>query len=216
MKTPQIKICGLTRTEEADFLNQVKADYAGFVFFEKSKRNVTFAQAEDIQKGLSPDIKRVAVTVSPDVTLCQKIMEYGFDILQVHGELKPEVLEQCRLPIWRACNMEKPEELGKLEHHEKITAYVVDAKTAGSGQTFDWQGSRELAEKKEYYFQGKAFVLAGGLNSQNAAEGIKLFAPDVVDISSGVERSPGEGKDQGLIMEFVKKVRENRPAVVRI
>lgn len=208
MKSPKIKICGLTKPEEADFLNQVKVDYAGFVFFAKSKRNVTFTQAEEIQKVLSPDIKRVAVTVSPDVMLCQQIEEHGFDVLQVHGELKPEVLKQSKLPIWRACNIEKAEELKQLEHHEKITAYVVDAKTAGSGQTFDWQNSREVARKKEYYFHGKAFVLAGGLNSGNVVEGMELFAPDVLDVSSGVENDFGAGKDRELIIEFVKKVKK--------
>lgn len=240
MRSPKIKICGLTKPEEADFLNQVKADYAGFVFFEKSKRNVTFPQAKEILSRLSSDIKRVAVTVSPDVTLCRKIEEYGFDILQVHGELKPEVLEQSGLPIWRACNIENTQDLKRLEHHEKITAYVVDAKTAGSGQTFDWQSSREAADRKEYYFHGKGFVLAGGLHSGNVTEGIELFQPDVVDVSSGVERSPDKtaasdmkkgsdektiskvekgssthspGKDGQLILDFVKQVRLSTKAM---
>lgn len=216
MKTPKIKICGLTRPEEADFLNEVRADYAGFVFFEKSKRNVTFAQAKEIQNRLSVDIKRVAVTVSPDLELYHQIAEAGFDILQVHGALSPEVLEQSAIPIWRACNMEKTEELEQLEDHENITAYVVDAKTAGSGKTFDWQSSREVMERKEQYFHGKAFILAGGLHSQNVREGIKLFEPDVVDVSSGVEKifSGAEGfgaghtgKDRQLILEFVTQVR---------
>ena len=210
MKVPQIKICGLTRKEEAEFLNEVKADYAGFVFFEKSKRNVTFEQAQDIMYALSADIKRVAVTVSPDAKLYQQIEDNGFDILQVHGKLEREVLEQSNIPIWRAYNIENIKDLEQLEFHEKITAYLMDAGTYGSGKTFDWQGSREITEKKEYYFKGKLFVLAGGLHSENVAEGIRIFEPDVVDVSSGVEKSledSGIGKDRQLIMDFVNNAR---------
>lgn len=218
MKIPQIKICGLTRLEEAEFLNQVNVDYAGFVFFEKSKRNITFSQAKKIQRILSKDIKQVAVTVNPDRKLCQKIEEAGFDLLQVHGRLDKKLLEDTKVPIWLACNIEQIEELEELEHHENIIAYVVDAKTAGGGKTFDWKACQVVAEKKTYYFHGKKFVLAGGLNQENVRDGIKIFEPDIVDVSSGVEIVlKGEKinpniktsfKDRQLILEFVRKVRE--------
>lgn len=209
MKTPQIKICGLTRLEEADFLNKEQADYAGFVLFEKSKRNVSFSRTKEIMNRLSPDIKRVAVTVSPDVTLLEQIEQSGFDILQVHGELKPEILEDSTLPIWRACNLKTPEDIKKLEQHEKITGYVIDAGTYGSGKTFDWNSNKAvLEEAKQTVFAGKQFILAGGLHPGNVAEGIKIFSPDVADVSSGVEKAEG-GKDNALIAEFIKKVRES-------
>ncbi len=187
LKIPEVKICGLTSLEEAEFLNQVNADYAGFVFVEKSKRNITFPQAKKIQNLLSQDIKQVAVTVSPDRKLCQKIEEAGFDILQIHGRLEEKVLEDTKIPIWRACNIERVEELEYLEHHENIVAYVVDAKIAGGGKTFDWKACQAVVQKKAYYFHGKKFVLAGGLNSENVRDGIKIFAPDVIDVSSSVE-----------------------------
>ncbi len=209
MKTPQIKICGLTRLEEADFLNQEQADYAGFVLFEKSKRNVSFARVKEIGNRLSPDIKRVAVTVSPDKKLLEQIEQAGFDILQVHGELKPEILEESTLPIWRACNMKEPKDIEQLERCKKITGYVIDAGTAGSGTTFDWNKSRKvLEEAKKTVFAGKQFILAGGLNPENVAEGIETFAPDIVDVSSGVE-GDGAGKDRTLIEAFIRKVRES-------
>lgn len=206
MKTPQVKICGLTRPKEADFLNQEQADYAGFVFFEKSKRNVTFEAAAAIRQKLDSRIKTVAVTVSPDGTLLEQIEQAGFDILQVHGELKPEILEKATIPIWRACNLKTPEDIKKLEQHEKITGYVIDAGTYGSGKTFDWNSNKAvLEEAKQTVFAGKQFVLAGGLHSGNVAEGIKIFSPDVADVSSGVEKAEG-GKDKALIAEFIKNV----------
>ena len=205
---PEIKICGLTNPKEAELLNQAEADYAGFVFFAKSRRNVNFAQANEIKKKLSPGIQTVAVTVSPTEELLEQIEQGAFGILQVHGELTPEILEKSHLPIWRACNLVEPEDLKHLEQHEKITGYVIDAKTAGSGKTFDWENSQELLkEARETCFQGKKFILAGGLNPENVAEGIKIFAPDVVHVSSGVEGQCT--KEQQLIRAFTGKVREN-------
>lgn len=208
MKIPQIKICGLTRKKEADFLNSERVDYAGFVLFEKSKRNVSFSKIKEIGNRLSPDIKRVAVTVSPDKKLLEQIEQAGFDILQVHGELKPEILEESTLPIWRACNVKESKDIEQLEQHKKITGYVIDAGTAGSGTTFDWNKSWEvLEEAKKTIFAGKKFILAGGLKTENVAKGIEIFAPDIVDVSSGVEGK--HGKEQKRIEEFVRKVREH-------
>lgn len=204
--SPELKICGLTKIREAKMLNQAGADYAGFVFFQKSKRNISLEQAADIRKRLKPGIQAVAVCVSPEEGLLKQIEEAGFDILQVHGMLRPEILEKTRLPIWRACNLEQPEDLEKLERHENITGYVVDAKTAGSGRTFDWEKSRKaLIEARMSCFPGKKFILAGGLHPGNVAEGITLFAPDVVDVSSGVEGS--EGKEDRLVQLFAERVK---------
>lgn len=204
---PQIKICGITKTEEASYLNEIQAEYAGFVFWEKSRRNVSFERAEEIRKVLDKNIRRVAVTVSPNMDLLRQIEKSGFDILQVHGKLQEEVVRQCSIPIWRACNLQKPEDMEKLEQLEKITGYVIDAGTAGGGRTFDWKESREAIEKmKATVFVGKAFVLAGGLNPDNIAEAVRIFQPDAVDVSSGVEGA--DGKERALIIEFAGKVRK--------
>lgn len=205
IEPPKIKICGITTPKEAEYLNQAKVDYAGFVFYEKSRRNLSFPQALEIQKALSPNIKRVAVTVSPDIYLCQKLEAAGFDVIQIHGELNLEMLGAARLPLWRAFNVDSVEALQRPEDHEKITAYVVDAPSAGSGKTFHWQNAQTIARQKESFFYGKPFVLAGGLNAQNVQEGIRVFRPDIVDVSSGVETNCG--KDSQLIFAFVEKAR---------
>lgn len=214
----EIKICGLTRPEEAAYLNEVKADYAGFVFFQKSKRNVTIERAQDISKYLEPSIKKVAVTVSPDVELALGLQEAGFDILQVHKELTLPVLEEVTIPVWYAFNIADQKQLEEKQAFleglpeplkAKIEAVVVDGAEYGSGKTFDWKKSKRLkkagAQSPPDIFSGRRFVLAGGLDPSNVAEGIRLFCPDVVDVSSGVE---GEsGKERELIAEFVKKAR---------
>lgn len=204
--SPQIKICGITQVGEASYLNEVHAEYAGFVFWQNSKRNVSFAQAEEIHKYLDKRIKRVAVTVSPNLELVRRVEQARFDILQVHGDLQEDVLRQCGVPIWRACNLQKPQDMNGLEQDAKITGYVVDAKQAGSGKPFDWAGSRTAVEQmKATVFAGKMFVLAGGLNPQNIVEAVKTLEPDAVDVSTGVEGA--NGKEKSLLLDFVGKVR---------
>lgn len=204
--SPQIKICGITQVGEAFYLNEVHAEYAGFVFWQNSKRNVSFAQAEEIHKYLDKRIKRVAVTVSPNLELVRRVEQAGFDILQVHGDLQEDVLRQCGVPIWRACNLQKPQDMNGLEQDAKITGYVLDAKQAGSGKPFDWAGSRTAVEHmKATVFAGKMFVLAGGLNPQNIVKAVKTLEPDAVDVSTGVEGA--NGKEKSLLLDFVGKVR---------
>ncbi len=227
----KVKICGLTRKEEAAYLNEAGADYAGFVFYPQSKRNVSIEEAKEIMQALSPSIKKVAVLVSPDLEQVREIEEAGFDIIQIHKELKKEVYEAASRPIWRALNVSKVAELQKLgkeagekavgekeekeqsqekqksfetaDPNHKIAAYLIDGEKFGSGQTFDWSAAeavRKLLGEKE-------FVLAGGLNPDNVEEGIRLFSPDIVDVSSGVEGD--SGKDRKKILEFVRKAKKN-------
>ena len=83
----KIKICGLTKEKEADYLNQIHADFAGMVvFFPKSKRNISLDQAKKIKSALLPEIKTVAVTVSPTLAQISQIAEAGFDLIQIHGD----------------------------------------------------------------------------------------------------------------------------------
>ena len=221
-KTPKIKICGITTIKEADWLNEAGVDYAGFVFYEKSKRNVSMMDAIMIKKSLYPSVKTVAVTVSPTVERLRAIEIAGFDMIQVHKDLSLDVLRECKLPIWRAFNImnlgeavgaadgrdESPEEKKEREALEEqwIEAYVLDGIEFGSGRTFDW--SQSNTGQLRALFEGKKLVLAGGLTPDNVEEGITLFDPDIVDVSSGVEREYGSGKDEEKIKQFVRKVRE--------
>ena len=207
----KIKICGITKEREIDYLNQVKTDYAGFVIFEKSKRYVTVEQAKQLFEKLDRDIKKVAVTVSPSVSLAREIQEAGFDVLQVHKVLDKEVLDAVSIPVWYAFNISRQEEMEEKqqffqslsdEQNNKIQAIVVDGAQYGSGKTFDWTSRIESP-----IFEERQFILAGGLRASNVQQGISIFQPDMVDVSSGVEGDMG--KDKELIKEFIERVRTN-------
>ena len=210
----EIKICGLRTPEEAEFLNEAGVDYAGFVFYEKSKRNIDLKTAREIMAVLDGKIRRVAVSVSPDAETVERLCGGGFDILQIHGELKREALEVATLPVWYAVNIadereaeEKWKAIERLPQalRKRIGALVMDAPQFGSGRTFSWKKSRRLLKAGTQSPPDMRLVLAGGLSSENVAEGIRLFEPDVVDVSSSVEN--GAGKDRELILAFTKAVR---------
>lgn len=208
-KKPQIKICGITEQKEAAYLKEAGVSYAGFVFFPKSKRNVNYEQAERIFECLDASIKKVAVFVSPTLAQIEKAEEIGADILQIHGTLAEEIIKKSRHPIWRAVNIQSGLQflVGEEMYADNITGIVVDGAQYGSGETFDWSEKEEIFIYREQ-FPEKKFVLAGGLNSENVKTGISIFAPDVTDVSSGVENENGIGKNRNRILEFVRKVKE--------
>ena len=226
----KIKICGITTEEELQWLIDEQVEYTGFVIWEKSKRYCSIEKAKEIvKKAKAGGIKTVAVTVSPGLELVQKIEAAGFDVLQVHGELEREVAERTKLPIWRAVNLNGWEELEEAKQkiavetgYRKgvIKAVLADAKEYGSGKTFGWDSFQTGEEKlQQTYFEFRkelneqqiAFILAGGLNEANVKRGISIFKPDIVDVSSGVEKEEtgktGTGKDRAKIKEFVQCVR---------
>ena len=189
----KIKICGITRESETEVLNRMQVDYAGFVFFEKSKRNVSIEQAKEIKKHLKSSIKTVAVTVNPALDLIDEIIEAGFDILQIHK--MQEFPENLKIPVWVAYQVRSRKEAEEINVPDGI-----------SGKTFSWQDF-PMKKRREWQERRIPFILAGGLSSENVEEGIRLFEPDVVDVSSSVE---GEhGKDYKKVEAFVRKVREH-------
>ena len=211
---PKVKICGLQKPVDAQYVNDAGADYTGFVFYEKSKRNVSCQKAKKIMEKIRPDIKKVAVTVSPDAAQIQILQQMKFDIIQMHGTLSAEALSAVELPVWYAINLSDPKEFAEKTKdfldlpeklQQKITALVVDGASYGGGQTFDWQKTQTFRQT-EGIFAGRKFVLAGGLHAGNVNKGIQLFHPDVVDVSSGVENE--NGKDEALIKQFVTCVKE--------
>ena len=231
MNSPKIKICGITQVNETEYLNEAKIDYAGFVFFPPSKRNVSLETARELMTHLSQNIKKVAVTVSPKKEEIEKIQGEDFDILQVHKELSEDVLNIAKIPIWYAINIEDEDEYeAKMKFiddlpenlRNKIEAIVVDAKDFGSGRPFNWSKSKRLKKagaqsppkgveppqtNEEQQPTNRKFVLAGGLREENVRSGIDIFAPDIVDVSSGVEGADGK-KDREKILSFVQAVRE--------
>lgn len=206
---PKIKICGLSRPEDIGAVNEAKADYAGFVFFEKSKRNISPDRAADLLRDLDQSIKSVAVCVSPKAEDLKIYREIGFDIIQIHGKVPHDALADGGLPLWQAVNISDGIHEEQFLQHPQIKGYVVDGANYGGGKTFGWESDEGFARSILQPFQkalGKrAFILAGGLNAQNVTEGIRIFSPDIVDVSSGVEENGV--KNRKLIESFIRKVR---------
>ena len=198
----KIKICGLTTPLEAEWVSKSQVDYAGMVlFFPKSKRNITIEQAKEIMKSMLPQIQKVAVVVSPSALQIKEIQKAGFDIVQIHGQVLPEALETLRIPFLRAFNVDNMQEWERYEAEPKCIGYVFDAVKPGSGETFDWSSIPNLPE------DGKPYLLAGGLNPANVGSAVAAMHPYGVDVSSGVERDSGTGKDPDKMGGFVRAVR---------
>ena len=205
----KIKICGITRENEVELLNELHVDYAGFVlFFEKSKRNMDLNRAVELKNRLK-STRSVAVVVEPTLEQARLIEEAGFDVLQVHGKLMEDIEEQCDITIWKAVNVKNDDgevhnsRLETFLKDDSISAIVMDAADAGSCETFDWN---VLLNED---FGAKDFVLAGGLNPINVGSAILKLNPDVVDVSSGVEYTDKTimGKDAQKVIEFVENTR---------
>ncbi len=201
MGSVKIKICGLKRPEDVRWVNEAKADYAGFVlFYPKSRRNISMEKAKYLLSLLSESVCSVAVVVSPTKEQTNAIEAAGFDRIQIHGKVDAEILEQVKIPVFRAVNIS--EEKVRLEDCDSIVGYVYDSKEPGSGKTFDWSRICKSGKNK------RQLILAGGLNCENVLAGIDMVRPDIVDVSSGVET--GYVKDRDKIMAFVGTVRKDR------
>lgn len=202
LNTTMIKVCGLTEVREAEYLNRLKIDFAGFVlFFPKSKRNISIEKAEEIMKHLDKNIKKTAVVVSPAKEQIIDICNSGFDYIQIHGKIEEEVLKMAQIPVLKAFNVDDMDEFKMYSSNEKIAGYVFDAAEPGSGRTFDWDILSQIER------DGKLFILAGGLNPDNIRKAVAAVNPDMVDVSSGVENDDGFGKDILKIEKFVKQIR---------
>lgn len=198
----KIKVCGLTSTTEAEYLNRNHVDFAGMVlFFPKSKRNINLEQAKLIMEALDNQIKTIAVVVAPTIEQVLEIQEVGFDYVQIHSDIPEGLFEQIHIPVLKAFNVSDLERFEEYHKQDGIAGYVFDAAGYGSGKTFDWSLVKDIPRDE------KLFLLAGGLNPENVTEAIRYVHPDGVDVSSGVENDNGKGKDGEKIDKFVQKAR---------
>lgn len=198
----KIKICGLTRPCEAEYLNKYHADFAGMVlFFPKSKRNITIEQSYKIRRLLNPDIRSVAVTVSPTADQIEAIVSAGFDYIQIHGSMPQNFSEYFNIPVLKAFNVS---DIGNYTTYEKdpaVAGFVFDASEPGSGKAFNWDILNNIPR------DGRPFILAGGLDPRNVSSAIAAVHPDAVDVSSGVEYDDMPGKDPDKIRAFISAVK---------
>ena len=195
-----VKICGITSREDAFCAVDSGANALGFVFHPPSPRALSVEQASLICGELPPWIARVGVFVNPTEELVQAAVNAcGLTILQWHGEETPEFCVQFGLLCMKAFRLRDRESLGAIADYG-TNAILLDAYNpglrGGTGEVCDWG----LAiEAKKF---GRPIFLAGGLTSENIASAIQQVRPFGVDVSSGVEASPGK-KDHDKVRRFI-------------
>jgi len=210
-----IKICGLKTENAVAAALDGGASHVGFIFFAKSPRNVTIENAARLRQVAQGRAKAVAVTVDADDTTLERIIE-GMkpDILQLHGHEEPARVEELkaryRIPVMKAISVREMRDLEALSAYQGVAdSFLLDAKPSpgadlpgGNGVPFDWSLLASLDGEVDY-------MLSGGLNAANIGDALSIANPRGIDVSSGVERAPGE-KDPDLIRAFFSAVQAAR------
>ena len=201
----RVKICGITNLVDAQAAIEAGADALGFIFHAQSPRYVTVEQATEIAKLIPPFIMRVGVFVdAPEAFIQRAISGAGLAMLQFHGDEAPEACLRYGLMSMKAFRMKDESTLAQIPKYP-TDAYLLDAYSptapGGTGHTFNW----DLALEAQKF--GKPIFLSGGLTPENVAEAIHKVDPFGVDVSSGVESSPGK-KDHRKIRAFIAAAKE--------
>lgn len=199
----KVKICGLRKKADVEAAVKAGADYIGFVFA-SSKRQVTRKEAHDLAEKIPDQVKVVGVFVNPtleEVSLA--IKEVPLDVVQLHGQEKPEFIAQLKCPVIKAISISNKQDLLTIADFPSSVNFLIDTPgdmyVGGSGQLFDWYTLNPESLPRERLF------IAGGLTSENVSQAIAYFAPYGVDVSSGVE-TEGQ-KDGNKIKEFIVKAK---------
>ena len=202
----RIKICGLTRPDDVKAAIDCGADALGFVFYERSPRHVTLAQAEKLLALLPPLVSAVRLFVDAPADMVRATLAaVPLDQLQFHGTEPAAYCRQFGRRWFKAVPMRDlqsaKDAAAWLAQYPDSSAFLFDAfgkaQTGGSGETFDWS----LLPPSE-----RPLILAGGLHAGNVGEAIRRFRPFAVDVSSGVESAPGQ-KSSAKMRAFVIAVR---------
>ena len=202
----RVKICGITRCEDAQLAVDSGADAIGLVFYSKSPRFVSNTQAAEISRIIPAFVSTVALFKDADPAFVQSVLQQvDIDLIQFHGSESAEFCEQFDRPYIKALGMRSAEcDLNylntKVQEYRSAKALLLDGhapgEAGGTGDTFDWSCVDSVK---------KPVVLAGGLTAGNVKQAIEMVHPYAVDVSSGVESSPGI-KDRDKIAEFIRQV----------
>ena len=199
----RVKICGITRVEDAISAVNAGADAIGLVFYAPSPRALTITQAQQIVAALPPFVSVVGLFVNALQTEIESVLsEVRLDILQYHGDESPSDCQQINLPFYKAIRVKADTNLLQYEAEFKSAKALLldtysEAAVGGTGQVFDWG----LIPKN----LRKPVILAGGLSVENIASAIQQVRPYAVDVSGGVEQNKGI-KDAAKIAAFMRGV----------
>lgn len=202
----KVKICGITSLDDALEAIDAGADALGFVFYSKSPRHILPDQAADIIRRLPPFVQTVGLFVNEELSIVNTTADRcGLDIVQLHGDETPEYCESVRRRVIKAFRVRDISSLHSLAQYS-VSGCLLDAwsQTApgGTGQTFNWDIAAEAVKG------GQRIILAGGLTPDNVAEAVRQVHPYAVDVSSGVESSPG-CKDADKVRRFIIQTRQS-------
>jgi phosphoribosylanthranilate isomerase len=199
----KIKICGITRIEDAMDACEMGADVLGFNFVPSSPRYLNPYTAKDIISALPPFVTTVGIFADEEHTVVNDLAGFlGLDAVQLHGDEDPLYCRKVRSPVLKAFRVASADDLERVDEFD-VSAYLLDARVegilGGSGQTFPWDVAKEVCRSR------KVFV-AGGLTPDNVGGAVNILAPYGVDTASGVESEPGI-KDPVLVERFIRTAR---------
>jgi len=201
----RVKICGVTRAEDAKLIAELGAHAIGLNFYEQSPRCVTPFAAAELVRRLPPFIAAIGVfvnwTEAPILALCKALR---LSAVQLHGEETPQVVERIarHLPVIKAIRQGQGTATSDFSRYRAVSAFLLDSPVSGhyggTGTTGNWHLARTAA-------QSHRIILAGGLTPENVAEAIRIVRPYAVDVASGVEARPGK-KDPAKLRAFFDEV----------
>ncbi len=203
----RVKICGITSSDDAQLAVDAGVDAIGLVFYEKSPRFVTNALAAEISLFVPAFVSRVALFKDAEKQMIESVLQQvEIDLIQFHGSETAAFCEQFGRPYIKALGMKAPEcdadyLIKSAEEYQSAKALLLDGhapgEAGGSGETFDWSVITTIK---------KPVILAGGLTTENVKQAIEVAQPFAVDVSSGVEKTPGI-KDKEKIAAFMQQVK---------
>ena len=217
MQRVRVKICGVRDPKRALRIAQMGADAVGLVFA-SSPRWVSPEQARAVIDVLPPMVWSVGVFVDSDAEMINRVVaRTGLSAVQLHGDEPPEIVEQLHCPVIKAFNVRSEDWavgvhdwLGRVRSRRRVVAVLLDAsapdRRGGTGQRFNWQWVAEARAAGQLAGLGP-LILSGGLDADVVTDAIDLVQPWAVDVSSGVESSPGV-KDLRKVEDFIRATRE--------
>ena len=188
---PFVKICGITRIEDAECAIKAGADALGFITFKKSPRYISPQNTAKIISQLSKKIPTVAVTVNEPAESINEYLDAGIDIIQFHGDETMEEINAVGGKKWKALRLHQSDQIHLSEIYD-VEMFVIDSFVkdstipGGTGKKADWDLAAEFVKQSS-----TKVLLAGGISAANAEEAMQKISPYGLDLSSGVEIEPG-------------------------
>ncbi len=201
-----VKICGITRVDDALFASECGADVLGFVAYPKSPRFINASSVKEIVGKIPENAVKAAVFVNPSIDDVKEYVSAGVNVVQLHGDEPSEFADEIAkfAEVWKAIRPESEDDIMKYRDYPAYK-FLIDSYSGkaygGTGKTADWEIAKFAVENLT-----APVILAGGLNPENIADAVKSVNPYGIDVSSGVESSPGL-KDRVKLARLFSEVR---------